>query len=84
MYKRQALCSYSASADFDNFTIRKTAYPVSLPDIFTGAASAEHGSDYTFRAADAEHYVYGEVSAVMPERRSRSRSTATEAIPSET
>lgn len=60
-----ALCSYSASADFDNFTIRKTAYPVRLPDIFTGAASAEHGSDYTFRATDAEHYVYGEVSAVM-------------------
>lgn len=38
---------------------------MSLPDIFTGAASAEHGSDYTFLAADAEHYVYGEVSAVM-------------------
>lgn len=46
--------------------IQKKVYNVTLPEIFTGAATVVDGTDYTFsKAADGEHYDYGTVSATV-------------------
>ena len=40
-------------------------YNVTLPDFFTGDSTVEGGSDYTFKAADTEHYTYSDVTATV-------------------
>ena len=40
-------------------------YNVTLPDFFTGESTVEGGSDYTFKAADTEHYTYSNVTATV-------------------
>ncbi len=50
------------TAGFD-ITITPQNYSVTLPDIFTGPATVTEGEDYTFYAADAEHYDYTYVAA---------------------
>lgn len=46
-------------------TVAAASYNVTLDSIFTGDDTVTGGSDYTFSAADAEHYDYSNVSATM-------------------
>mgnify|MGYP002524164348 CR=1 FL=1 len=46
-------------------TVTAATYNVTLDSIFTGDDAATGGQDYTFRAADKEHYDYTNVSATM-------------------
>ena len=45
-------------------TISGEAYAVTLPTIFTGPETVEHGEDYTFSAADS-NYDYDSITATM-------------------
>ena len=46
-------------------TVTAATYNVTLDPIFTGADSVTGGTDYTFHAADKDHYDYSNVTATM-------------------
>lgn len=46
-------------------TVTAATYNVTLDPIFTGADSVTGGTDYTFHAADKDHYNYTNVTATM-------------------
>lgn len=48
-----------------SLTVKKQSYAVTLPDIFTGAATVTDGESYTFTAADAANYTYAAPTATM-------------------
>lgn len=60
------LIAATLNPDTLSIAIQKKVYSVTLPEIFTGAATVVDGTDYTFsKAADGEHYDYGTVSATV-------------------
>lgn len=49
-----------------SISVKKKVYNVTLPEIFTGSATVEDGSDYTFaKSADSANYDYGTISATV-------------------
>lgn len=49
-----------------SISVKKKVYNVTLPEIFTGSATVEDGSDYTFaKSADSANYDYSTVSATV-------------------